>query len=220
MITLTKAKESIIGKKIKEAKLRLVYPNNSNLSHFVLEEQKNPNSKWNTYFKMLPQDLSSFPIFYTKSERKLLKNTVFDEDIDELISDMIKDYDTICKAAPEFKKHKFHDFMKTRALVNSRIFGVKINNVQDDSIVPLADMFNYSHVSNHSQWSFNSTLNGFEVKAKQDIPRGEPIYEGYGLKHNANYLMFYGFVVENNVSNKTKFTIKIAKDDPLLNYKS
>ena len=152
MITLSKAKESPIGKKINDAKLRLIYPNNSNLSHFVLEEMSNPNSKWNMYFKMLPNDLSSFPIFYTHNERQLLKNTVFDEDIDELISDMRKDYDNICKVASEFKKHKFDDFMRTRALVNSRIFGVKINNVQDDSIVPLADMFNYSHSINHSQW--------------------------------------------------------------------
>jgi hypothetical protein len=52
---------------------------------------------------------------------------------------MEKDYKRICEAAPEFASFgKLEDFMRTRALVNSRIFGTKIDGVEDDSIVPLA----------------------------------------------------------------------------------
>jgi len=52
---------------------------------------------------------------------------------------MEKDYKRICDAAPEFAKiASLYDFMKTRTLVNSRIFGTKINGEEDDSIVPYA----------------------------------------------------------------------------------
>ena len=52
---------------------------------------------------------------------------------------MQTDYTRICKAAPEFAKMgKLEDFMKIRSLVNSRIFGTKINNEENDAIVPYA----------------------------------------------------------------------------------
>ena len=56
---------------------------------------------------------------------------------------MEKDYNRICAAAPEFKKMaNLNDFMRTRALVNSRIFGTRINNDEDDAIVPYAGIKN------------------------------------------------------------------------------
>jgi len=52
---------------------------------------------------------------------------------------MEKDYTRICKVAPEFAKvATLEDFMRTRALVNSRIFGTKIDGEENDSIVPYA----------------------------------------------------------------------------------
>ncbi len=51
---------------------------------------------------------------------------------------MEKDYKIICGAAPEFARFSLHDFMKTRALVNSRIFGTKVDGEDNDSIVPFA----------------------------------------------------------------------------------
>jgi hypothetical protein len=56
---------------------------------------------------------------------------------------MEKDYKRICAAAPEFASlASLEDFMRTRALVNSRIFGTKINGTEDDSIVPFAGISN------------------------------------------------------------------------------
>ena len=55
---------------------------------------------------------------------------------------MEKDYNKICKAAPEFAKMATLDkFMETRCLVNSRIFGTKIDGEENDSIVPFAGTF-------------------------------------------------------------------------------
>ena len=54
---------------------------------------------------------------------------------------MKKDYETICKIAPEFKVHSLADFMRIRSLVNSRIFGTKIDDIENDSIVPFAGRY-------------------------------------------------------------------------------
>ena len=52
---------------------------------------------------------------------------------------MKKDYDEICEAAPEFVDiATLEDFMKMRSLVNSRIFGIRIKNMECDSVVPFA----------------------------------------------------------------------------------
>ena len=60
------------------------------------------------------------------------------DDIDVLKDDMQKDYETICGVVPDFKRHSLADFMRIRSLVNSRIFGVKIDGIENDSIVPFA----------------------------------------------------------------------------------
>ncbi len=55
---------------------------------------------------------------------------------------MKTDYSNICKAAPEFATMaSLEDFMKVRALVNSRIFGIKIKGEENDSIVPYAGTY-------------------------------------------------------------------------------
>ena len=88
--------------------------------------------------------------------------------------------------------------MKTRALVNSRIFGIKIDDQEDDSIVPFADMFNYKYGSDMTNWSFDPKLNSFIVKAKTLIKPGEEIFVYYGNKSNFTFFQFYGFTIENN----------------------
>lgn len=54
---------------------------------------------------------------------------------------MERDYKTICDIAPEFAlKAKLEEFMRIRCLVNSRLFGIKIDGVYQDAIIPIAGM--------------------------------------------------------------------------------
>jgi hypothetical protein len=139
MITLSMAKQGRIGKKLVESGANLIYPNNSFLSTYVLTEINDPNSKWKLFIDALPKSVDNFPIFFSPKERQMLTGSGFLDQVQDLKDDMEKDYKKICQAAPEFKSFgKLEDFMKTRALVNSRIFGTKIDGQDDDSIVPLA----------------------------------------------------------------------------------
>lgn len=147
MLTLTMAKQGPIGKKIVSSGISLIYPNNSTLSTYVLTEQANPTTIWKLMFKALPKSVSNFPVFFTEKEKQLLTGSHFlgrifflpVEQVNALRVDMEKDYNAICKVAPEFAQiAKLEDFMKARCLVNSRIFGTTIEGCEDDSIVPLA----------------------------------------------------------------------------------
>ena len=124
--------------------------------------------------------------------------------------DMEKDYRRICKVAPEFGQiATLEDFMRTRALVNSRIFGIKIDDVEDDSIVPYADMFNYKYMSDMTHWTFSTETNSFVIKAKHPIKAEEEVFVYYGNKPNSNFFQFYGFVVDNNENDEVYFKVAI-----------
>eukprot|EP00826_Nyctotherus_ovalis_P044564 TRINITY_DN4819_c0_g1_i1.p2 TRINITY_DN4819_c0_g1~~TRINITY_DN4819_c0_g1_i1.p2 ORF type:complete len:196 (-),score=52.04 TRINITY_DN4819_c0_g1_i1:424-1011(-) len=127
---------------------------------------------------------------------------------------MEKDYNRICKAAPEFQNiASLKDFMITRALVNSRIFGIKIDGVEDDSIVPYADMFNYKYMSDMTHWTFSAESNAFVIKSKYPIKAGEEIFVYYGNKPNSNFFQFYGFVIDNNENDEVCLKAAISPSD-------
>lgn len=129
---------------------------------------------------------------------------------------MEKDYKKICSAAPEFAEiATLKEFMQTRALVNSRIFGTKIDGVDDDSIVPYADMFNYKYKSDMTHWTFSTETNSFVIKAKHLIKTGEEIFVYYGNKPNSNFFQFYGFVIDNNENDEVCLKVPVDAGDKL-----
>ncbi len=243
MITLRMAKQTMIGKKILDHGTSLIYPNNSLLSTYVLLEKANPKTSWAHLLEALPKSVSNFPIFFTKEEKALLtgsqflriaiepffccrsgscrKNEKMIAAIEELRKDMEKDYNRICGVAPEFAKvASLEDFMKTRALVNSRIFGTRIDGEENDSIVPYADMFNYKYKSDMTHWTYSAELKAFVVRAKDTIKPGEEIFVYYGNKPNSNFLQFYGFVIENNDNDEVTLDVSIDPKDPLKELKA
>lgn len=54
---------------------RLISPKHSFLATFVMEENRNPNSKFFTFIDLLPKGFTNFPIFYTKDEREWLQGS-------------------------------------------------------------------------------------------------------------------------------------------------
>ena len=77
MITLKMAKQGVVGKKLMDQSVSLIYPNNSFLSTYVLSELANPKTTWTWLFKALPKSVANFPIFFTNEERNLLTGSPF-----------------------------------------------------------------------------------------------------------------------------------------------
>ncbi len=138
IVTVWMAKQTEIGAKLATREVPLIYPNNSLLSLFVLMEQAKSESKWHTVFEGFPKSVSNFPLFFTEEEKKLLIGSPFLTTVEELRKDMGKDYALICETAPEFARFSLEEFMRIRTLVNSRIFGIRVDGAENDSIVPFA----------------------------------------------------------------------------------
>jgi len=232
LITLTIARQSKIGTLIQAKNTSLIYPNNSLLSSYLLYEQANPSLPWKMLISGFPRDLSNFPIFFTEAEKKLLVGSHFLSilllyligTINDLLTDMKEDYGSICTAVPEFADiASLNDFMRMRTLVNSRIFGIKVDGEENDSVVPFAgrlhlkaiDMFNYKYKSNMTYWTYDELSKGFVVRAKENIKAGEEIYVYYGNKPNSSFLLFYGFVVEDNVNDDVTLNCSRVGGDAL-----
>jgi len=146
IITLEMAKTSPIGAKMEKAHLSLLSPKHSFLSTYVLQEVRKPDTKWTPYFDMLPKSTSNFPIFFTEEEDKWLEGSPFLDQVKEKREDVKKDYNTITGKVPEYTQFSFQEFGHYRMLISSRIFGICVNGVKTDALVPLAGIHIFSSI--------------------------------------------------------------------------
>lgn len=218
IITLEMAKASPIGAKMVEAGLDLLSPKHCFLTTYILQERRNPDSFWWPYLNILPEQLRSFPIFYTPEEKEWLKGSPFLDQVNEKIDDIKEDYNTICNAVPEYAQFPIDEFSRIRMTVSSRIFGMQIDDIKTDGFVPLADMLNHRR-PRQTSWNYDQEKGGFIIDALENINRGEEVLDSYGKKCNSRFLLNYGFINRNNDANEYPFKVKLYEDDEHLNMK-
>ena len=86
-------------------------------------------------------------------------------------------------------------------LVCSRVFGIVMNRVKTDAMVPLADMLNH-HIPKQTSWYYCDAEEGFVIQALKAIPMGTEIFDSYGQKCNSRFLLSYGFTLPDNPHNE------------------
>jgi len=213
IITAQKGKETPIGAKVAKANLDLSWDYLIYITIFLLTQFHDPNSSWKPYIEVYPKDVSSFPIYYTKEERELLKGSVMESHIDDEIEEMKEEYNKITEAVPEFKEFTLDEYIKNKTLIISRIFYVTMHGVIDRIMVPLADMFNHHYERlGDTRWRYDNEEDSFVVSAEKAIPKGDPICEHYGEKPNYRFLFYYGFLIENNTRNCVYVKLYLNKD--------
>ena len=217
LISLETAFETEYGKKIGEFMYKeLNSPKHCLLTAFLLYEEKNPKYKY--YFDLLPKDFSNFPIFYTQKELEYLKGSPFLLQILEKKDDMKNDYVKLCKYLPDFKQFSYLKFCHARLLISSRIFGISINDNKTDVLAPFADLLNHKR-PRQTQWYYDDDLDSFVIQATEDIKEGEEIFDSYGRKTNARFLLNYGFCLEDNDTSEFLMTINFNENYPLFEQK-
>lgn len=68
-------------------------------------------------------------------------------------------------------------------------------------------------------WEFSDKRNSFIIESKENIERGEQVYDSYGKKCNSRFFLNYGFIVENNDANEVPLKIELDPLDPLYDAK-
>ena len=217
LISLETAFEKDYGKKIGEFMYKeLNSPKHCLLTSFLLYEEKNPKYKY--YFDLLPKDFSNFPIFYTPKELEYLKGSPFLLQILEKKEDMKSDYAILCQYLPDFKQFSYLKFCQARLLISSRIFGISINDNKTDVLAPFADLLNHKR-PRQTQWYYDDNLESFVIQATEDIKEGNEIFDSYGRKTNARFLLNYGFCLEDNDTSEFLITVNFNENYPLYEQK-
>ena len=217
LISLETALETSYGKKIGELMYNeLNSPKHCLLSSFLLYEEKNPKYKY--YFDLLPKDYSNFPIFYTNKELEYLKGSPFLSQILEKKEDMKNDYNKLCEYLPDFKQFSYLKFIEARVLISSRIFGIAINDNKTDVLAPFADLLNHKR-PRQTQWYYDDNLESFVIQATENIKEGSEIFDSYGKKTNARFLLNYGFCLDDNDTSEYLLTVELNNSYPLFELK-
>ena len=217
LISLETAFETNYGKKIGEFMYNeLNSPKHCLLTSFLLYEEKNPKYKY--YFDLLPKDYSNFPIFYTNKELDYLKGSPFLSQILEKKEDMKSDYNKLCEYLPDFKQFSYLKFCEARVLISSRIFGIAINDNKTDVLAPFADLLNHKR-PRQTQWYYDDNLESFVIQATENIKEGSEIFDSYGKKTNARFLLNYGFCLDDNDTSEYLLTVEFNDTYPLFDLK-
>ena len=103
-------------------------------------------------------------------------------------------------------------------LISSRIFGISINDKKTDVLAPFADLLNHKR-PRQTQWYFDNILQSFVIQALEDIEQGNEIFDSYGKKTNARFLLNYGFALEDNDTNEVSLTVVFNDTFPMFKIK-
>jgi len=173
---------------------------------FMLDDMRR-DSFFLPYYRILPKQISNFPIFWNKKTRSLLKGSPMSRKIQDRINNFVQDYKIICNCCDGFEEeYSFNDFLFIRILVGSRNFGIRIDGVKRVAMVPFSDMLNH-HQSPNISWFYDNNKKFFIMRANEAISRGNTVTDTYGNKCNSLMLLYYGFALPNNKSNTLCLTL-------------
>ncbi len=163
---------------------------------YSMQNYENYNTFFDPYFDTLPEDLRHIPIFWTRKELTYLKGSHILEDIKKRIKMIRAEYNKLCANLENFKMFSFYEYKRARSLVSSRNFSLNINGVENNVLVPLADMLNHSNNAK-TKWYYDNTKKGYMMVLNENIEKGVEITDSYGKKENHKYFLYYGFLLEN-----------------------
>jgi histone-lysine N-methyltransferase SETD3 len=218
LLTIEKAKESAIGRRIISAGCRL-RSTHSYVAAFILEERKKgTDSFWFPYIDILPKSYRHMPVFLDETELKYLTGSLVLSEVEDRRESYRVEYQNLCQFVPEFAEHSMEDFFWARLVVLTRIFGITIHGSKTSSMVPMADMLNHKRPP-ETYWTFDDSHNAFTITTTKEFKAGEQVYDSYGRKCNTEFFLNYGFVADNNQYNTCKIVLALMDNDILFSRK-
>eukprot|EP00293_Proteomonas_sulcata_P001483 CAMPEP_0184329582 /NCGR_PEP_ID=MMETSP1049-20130417/144222_1 /TAXON_ID=77928 /ORGANISM="Proteomonas sulcata, Strain CCMP704" /LENGTH=319 /DNA_ID=CAMNT_0026651963 /DNA_START=27 /DNA_END=986 /DNA_ORIENTATION=+ len=172
---------------------------------YVLKEKHKNESFWKPYLDILPENFSS-PMFWTPEELDWLQGSHVKEAAKREKSEIQKQYyllreHVFAADRKTFPKKSFSqkEWMWATALYDSRV--IQLNRGTGTNVptfTPLIDMVNCKESSDRSFIYFNPETRTADMFADRPVKLGEQVFETYGNKSNYEYLLYNGFVMEDN----------------------
>merc|ERR1712130_613015 len=213
IMTSDVAKQSEIGKKIISSKVDLRSKHSYLASYLLQERERGAKSRWHVYISILPRKFETIPLFFDDKQRSELVGSISLKKIDDRLESLRLEYEALCNAVPEYARFSQNDFIWARLVVITRIFGLVIDEVKTDGLVPMADMLNHKR-PRETKWTYSQKKRGFLITALQNIPENSEIFDSYGRKCNSRFFVNYGFSLEHNLDNEALMTFELPRNDP------
>jgi histone-lysine N-methyltransferase SETD3 len=219
ILTTEIARDGPICKKINSSGC-VVRSKHSYLAVALLEEkEKGEESYWAPYINILPVRYSNKPVNFTQEELNWLKGSFSLEKIKQQRESLEEEYQNILSHVPEFGRFSVGEFMWARHVVITRIFGMVINGLKTEGLVPLADLLNHKHPRD-TKWTYENFKHAFTITTVHPHNVGEQVYDSYGRKCNHRFFVNYGFSLEENEDNEAVFRLSLSESDPCFTQKT
>ena len=179
---------------------------------FVLTERKNEFSRFHTYLSGIPKSFEEYPVCFEDQELEQLKGSPLYQMVLTSKKYWKEDFDKLSKKFEDLEM-TFEEFIHAKLAVRSRTFCITVDGEETVAMCPFADMFNHNRPC-QTTWLYDEKQKAFLVKATDDIPRGNEIFDTYGTKSNAEFFMNYGFLVPENERNHYSLTVGLLPTDP------
>jgi len=200
IMTSDLAKLSEVGQAIIKSRVELK-SKHSYLAAFLLQEKENPDSKWKPYMDILPAEHVTVPLFFQEDVERELQGSIALKKMKDRVDSLQAEYDNICENVPQFKRFPHKDFVWARLVVITRIFGMVIDGIKTDGLVPMADMLNHKR-PRETKWTYDQKKGGFVITALKNIGSDMEVFDSYGRKCNSRFFVNYGFSLEENADNE------------------
>ena len=155
------------------------------------------------YYAILPRAFPSIPLFWTPREAAWLAGSHVAEQVEDRRRNILADFRLILECVPELAgAFSAEEFLWARMVVASRNFGITVDGVRTDALVPYADMLNHLR-PRQTRWLYDSARRAFLIVSLQPLVAGQQVFDSYGKKCNSRFLLNYGFTVEHNADDDT-----------------
>eukprot|EP01084_Bolivina_argentea_P163208 283967_1 len=160
IMTSDVAKSSSIGQSIISSKVDLRSKHSYLASYLLQEREKGIKSKWHVYISILPRKFETIPLFFDEIQRRELIGSISLKKIDDRLESLRLEYESLCSAVHEFNRFSLSDFIWARLVVITRIFGLVIDDIKTDGLVPMADMLNHRR-PRETKWTYSQKKKRF-----------------------------------------------------------
>jgi histone-lysine N-methyltransferase SETD3 len=218
LVTSEIARASEIGRAIASSGLEDVGAH-TYLAAYLIEERSRPGSALRPYLDALPRSFPGIPLFFGPDELALLEGSFTRAKIEARRRSLRRDHRALRRRVPALASLRLGEFVWARLAVITRVFGLEIDGVKTEAMVPMADMLDH-RAPPDTAWGYDEAAGAFVMTASRDLRAGEPVHDSYGRKGNGRFLVNYGFALEDNADDTAEVALAIPTGDPLLAPKS
>jgi len=211
LMTSEIARASKVGKQIIESRVHL-RSRHSFLAAYVLQEKAKPSSYWKPYIDILPQEYDTIPLFFSSEQLSELEGSMSLDKMRERHQSLRCEYNNLVENVPMFSEFSYDSFVWARLVVITRIFGMVIDGVKTEGLVPMADMLNHKR-PRETKWTYVQNRGGFVITSLNPILKDCEVFDSYGRKCNSRFFVNYGFVPEVNEDNEAVMRISMDPHD-------